>query len=311
MTDATSGAADLGGFISLRGVKKAFGTQEVLSGVDLDIAKGESVVVIGTSGTGKSVLIKHIIGLLAPDSGEVMVDGLSVPDLGRGDLTDLRRRMGMLFQYAALFDSMTVADNVAFALKQDKSWPADRVRERVTEVLGWVGLEGTEHKAPAELSGGMKKRVGLARAIAMGPEIMLYDEPTTGLDPILGDQINDLILDLAERLNVTSVTITHDMHSAYKIADKIAMLYDGTPSCGTLMANCGLFTMSANTGPMSCCAAKARRGASCAPIMPGSIGWTASSSGHRKRNIWTISTRQISASIRVRLKNSPAACSSI
>ncbi len=214
-------------FICLQGVRKAFGEHTVLDGVDLDISRGESLVIIGSSGSGKSVLIKHIIGLLDPDAGKVMVDGVHVPDLRRDDLRDLRRRMGMLFQQAALFDSMNVGDNIAFPIRQHTDWPADKVRARVEEVLGWVGLTGTESKIPAELSGGMKKRVGLARAIALDPEIMLYDEPTTGLDPILGDQINDLILDLAERLNVTSVTITHDMPSAYKIADRIAMLYQG------------------------------------------------------------------------------------
>ena len=214
-------------FISLRGVRKAFGEQVVLEGVDLDIRQGESLVVIGSSGTGKSVLIKHIIGLLAPDAGEVLVAGANVPDLGRRELQALRRRMGMLFQYAALFDSMDVGENVAFAVRQHTDWSAEKIDARVAEVLGWVGLTGTEHKSPAELSGGMKKRVGLARAIVLGPEIILYDEPTTGLDPIMADQINDLILNLAERLNVTSVTITHDMISAYKIADRIAMLYKG------------------------------------------------------------------------------------
>lgn len=228
MADSVDRApAGQGAFISLRGVHKAFGDLQVLRGADLDVARGESVVIIGSSGTGKSVLIKHIIGLLEPDSGEVLVDGASVPALGRGELRGLRRRMGMLFQYAALFDSMSVGDNVAFALRQHTNWSRERIQDRVSEVLGWVGLAGTEGKAPAELSGGMKKRVGLARAIALGPEIILYDEPTTGLDPILADQINDLILDLAERLKVTSVTITHDMVSAYKIADRIAMLYRG------------------------------------------------------------------------------------
>ena len=214
-------------FICLQGVNKAFGDLKVLEGVDLDISRGESLVIIGSSGTGKSVLIKHIIGLLNPDAGKVMVDGLNVPDLRGENIRTLRQRMGMLFQYAALFDSMSVGENVAFPIHRHTDWPAEKIQDRVAEVLGWVGLTGTESKSPAELSGGMKKRVGLARAIAIDPEIMLYDEPTTGLDPILGDQINDLILDLAERLNVTSVTITHDMHSAYKIADRIAMLYQG------------------------------------------------------------------------------------
>jgi len=222
-----TGGGDDGRFICLSGVHKAFGDLQVLRGVDLDVRRGESIVIIGSSGTGKSVLIKHIIGLLRPDAGRVLVDGLNVPELGREQVRRLRQRMGMLFQYAALFDSMSVAENVSFALRYHTDWSQDRIRERVAEVLGWVGLEGTEDKNPAELSGGMKKRVGLARAIALGPEIMLYDEPTTGLDPILGDQINDLILDLAERLHVTSVTITHDMVSAYKIADRIAMLYQG------------------------------------------------------------------------------------
>jgi phospholipid/cholesterol/gamma-HCH transport system ATP-binding protein len=196
-------------------------------GTDLTVAKGESMVVIGGSGTGKSVLVKHIIGLLHPDAGTVTVDGRQVSTLKRTELSDLRRRMGMLFQYAALFDSMTVGENVAFALRRHTKMSEAEVRERVAEVLGMVGLSGVEETWPAELSGGMKKRAGLARAIAMGPEIMLYDEPTTGLDPILADQINELILDFRERLNVTSVAITHDMVSAYKIADRIAMLYDG------------------------------------------------------------------------------------
>ncbi len=214
-------------FICIRDLHKSFGDLQVLRGVDLDIRKGESLVVIGSSGTGKSVLLKHIIGLLRPDRGDVLVEGVSVCSLDRPGLAAMRRRMGMLFQYAALFDSMNVGENVAFGLRQHTDWPEERIQERVREVLRWVGLEGIEDKAPAELSGGMKKRVGLARAIALGPEIILYDEPTTGLDPILADQINELILDLGERLHVTSVTITHDMVSAYKIADRIAMLYQG------------------------------------------------------------------------------------
>lgn len=214
-------------FICIRDVHKSFGDLQVLRGVSLEIARGESVVIIGSSGTGKSVLIKHIIGLLAPDAGCVYVDGASVHGLDRRGLSKLRQRMGMLFQHAALFDSMSVGDNVAFAVRQHAGWQEARIRERVVDVLRWVGLKGIENKAPSELSGGMKKRVGLARAIALGAEIILYDEPTTGLDPILADQINELILNLAERLHVTSVTITHDMVSAYKIADRIAMLYDG------------------------------------------------------------------------------------
>ncbi len=185
------------------------------------------MVVIGGSGTGKSVLIKHIIGLLRPDAGRVRVDDEVVADLKRPELGKLRRRMGMLFQYAALFDSMNVADNVSFALRQHTKMSEPEIADRVEEVLSMVGLAGAQKMWPAELSGGMKKRAGLARAIALGPEIMLYDEPTTGLDPILADQINDLIIDLQERLHVTSVSITHDMISAYKIGDRIAMLYEG------------------------------------------------------------------------------------
>lgn len=220
-------AGDKACLIRIEDLHKSFGDLHVLRGVDLEIARGESVVIIGSSGSGKSVLIKHVIGLLEPDAGCVYVEGQSVHHLDRAGLSKLRQRMGMLFQYAALFDSMSVGDNVAFALRQHKRWKEERIRDRVSEVLGWVGLQGSEGKAPAELSGGMKKRVGLARALALGAEIILYDEPTTGLDPILADQINELILDLAERLHVTSVTITHDMVSAYKIADRIAMLYQG------------------------------------------------------------------------------------
>lgn len=218
---------DDGVFVSIENLHKAFEDYQVLQGVDLNIHRGESMVVIGGSGSGKSVLIKHVIGLLLPDVGRIVVDGDVVAELKRTGLNDLRRRMGMLFQYAALFDSMNVGENVAFALRQHTKMKEAEIRDRVEEVLGWVGLEGVEDKWPAELSGGMKKRAGLARAIALGPEIMLYDEPTTGLDPILADQINDLIIDLNERLHVTSISITHDMVSAYKIADRIAMLYRG------------------------------------------------------------------------------------
>lgn len=222
-------AADTGTepLIRIEGLRKSFGDLEVLRGTDLSVSKGESMVVIGGSGTGKSVLIKHIIGLLRPDEGTVTVDGQVVAELKRLGLGELRRGMGMLFQYAALFDSMTVGDNVAFALRQHSRMTPAEIADRVEEVLAMVGLSGVQGKWPAELSGGMKKRAGLARALARGPHIILYDEPTTGLDPILADQINDLILDFQHRLDVTSVTITHDMTSAYKIGDRIAMLYKG------------------------------------------------------------------------------------
>ena len=225
--NVTDTAPENGHLIEVRELHKSFGELDVLRGTNLSVRTGESMVVIGGSGSGKSVLIKHIMGLLRPDAGSVTVGGLTVADLKRSELGKMRRRMGMLFQYAALFDSMTVGENVAFSSRQHTKMKEKEIQERVEEVLAMVGLSGAQGKWPAELSGGMKKRAGLARAIALGPEIMLYDEPTTGLDPILADQINELILDLQERLHVTSVTITHDMVSAYKTADRIAMLYEG------------------------------------------------------------------------------------
>lgn len=206
---------------------KNFGKNKVLDGVDLHIKRGESMVVIGGSGVGKSVLIKNIIGLLKPDSGSVWVENVLVNKLSEGEIRKLRMKFGMLFQYAALFDSMPVGDNVGFALARHTKLSKAEIDERVKECLALVGLTGVEHLYPAELSGGMKKRVGLARAIAMKPKILLYDEPTTGLDPIMSDAINNLIIRLREKLEVTSIAITHDMVSAYKIADRIAMLYKG------------------------------------------------------------------------------------
>ncbi len=213
--------------IEISNLHKSFGGQHVLRGVNLSVEQGESMTVIGGSGSGKSVLIKHIIGLLFPDRGQVVVDGQVVNRLDEQGLNELRKKFGMLFQGAALFDSLTVWENVGFALKQHSRHSAKEIRETAAEKLALVGLKGVEDKMPAELSGGMKKRVGLARAIAMDPAIILYDEPTTGLDPIMADAINDLIVDLRKKLGVTSVAITHDMHSAYKISDRIAMLYKG------------------------------------------------------------------------------------
>ena len=213
--------------IRVRGLAKAFGAKRVLEGLDLDIERGETMVVIGGSGTGKSVLLKHIIGLLSPDAGEVVVDGTVVTGLRGRALMEVRKKFGMLFQGAALFDSLSVFENVAFGLREHARLPQDAVRERVREKLALVGLRDVEHLWPAELSGGMKKRVALARALAMEPKILLYDEPTTGLDPIRADSINDLIVELRDRLKVTGIAITHDMTSAYKIADRIAMLYKG------------------------------------------------------------------------------------
>ncbi len=208
-------------------VHKSFGSLKVLQGISLKVEKGESMTVIGGSGSGKSVLLKHIIGLLFPDRGRVIIDGQVLNHLDARGLNELRKKFGMLFQGAALFDSLTVWENVGFALKQHTKLSDREIREIATRKLALVGLKDVEDKMPADLSGGMKKRVGLARAIAMDPAIILYDEPTTGLDPITADAINDLIVDLRKKLGVTSVAITHDMQSAYKISDRIAMLYKG------------------------------------------------------------------------------------
>jgi len=213
--------------IELKDIYKSFEGKEVLRGVNLKVEKGDSVVVIGGSGSGKSVLLKHIIGLLKPDSGTVMIDSTDLSQLDEEGLHDIRKKFGMLFQSAALFDSMKVWENVGFGLKRLTQLTDTEIKEIAVQKLKMVGLIGVEDIMPSELSGGMRKRVGLARAIAMTPEILLYDEPTTGLDPIMADAINDLIIKMKEELHVTSVAITHDMKSAYKIADTIAMLYNG------------------------------------------------------------------------------------
>jgi phospholipid/cholesterol/gamma-HCH transport system ATP-binding protein len=206
---------------------KQFSGKKVLDNANLIINTGETMVIIGRSGCGKSVLLKHIIGIMKPDSGQVIIDGTDITKLNGRDLNAFRVRFGMLFQGAALFDSLTVEENIGFNLIEHSNWPRVEIRKRVTECLGLVGLKGIENLKPAELSGGMRKRVGLARAICMKPAIMLYDEPTTGIDPIMGDAINDLMKDLHDRLKVTSIAVTHDMVSAYKIASRIAMLYKG------------------------------------------------------------------------------------
>jgi phospholipid/cholesterol/gamma-HCH transport system ATP-binding protein len=213
--------------IQIRGLKKRLGHKQVLDGIDLDIQKGETLVVLGPSGTGKSVLLKHIIGLMQPDSGSIQVDGEEIVGMKEHDLDEMRKRFGMLFQGAALFDSMTVGDNVGLGLREHQRLSDKIVRQRVAERLEWVGLRGVEDMKPASLSGGMRKRAGLARAIAMDPQFILYDEPTTGLDPVMSDVINQLIRGLQRRLGVTSVVVTHDLTSAYTVGDRMAMLYGG------------------------------------------------------------------------------------
>ena len=213
--------------IELKNIHKSFEGKHVLRGADLTVKKGESLVVIGGSGSGKSVLIKHIIGLLWPDQGTVKIDSTDIATLDEDGLSEIRKKFGMLFQAAALFDSMKVWENVGFGLSRHTALPAADIKEIAVQKLKMVGLVNAEDLMPSELSGGMRKRVGLARAIAMEPDILLYDEPTTGLDPIMADAINELIIEMREKLDITSVAITHDMKSAYKIADTIAMLYNG------------------------------------------------------------------------------------
>jgi len=213
--------------IELRDVYKAFGPKKVLQGFSLKVHEGETLSIIGGSGAGKSVTLKHILGLIAPDQGEVWVDGEDVNALERKDLYELRRKVGYVFQFAALFDSMTIGDNVAMGLRRIRGMGAREIRERVSDSLHRVDLPNVEHLYPSELSGGMQKRAGLARAIATEPKYLLYDEPTTGLDPSTVTVIDRLIMRMADELGVTGVIITHDMESAYKVSDRIAMLHKG------------------------------------------------------------------------------------
>jgi phospholipid/cholesterol/gamma-HCH transport system ATP-binding protein len=213
--------------IEVRDLHKSFGAQRVLQGTNLRIEKGESVVIIGRSGGGKSILLKHLIGLLRPERGEVLVDNEDISHMNERQLLRIRRKFGMLFQSAALFDSMTVAENVGFVLQREKRSDPKDIRRQVAEALEMVELPGVEEKKPAELSGGMRKRVGLARAIVYRPEIVLYDEPTTGLDPVVSDSIDQLIVNVRERLHVTTVAVTHDMRSARRIGQRILMLHEG------------------------------------------------------------------------------------
>ena len=220
--------------IETRDLRKSFGSQKVLDGISFKIEEGESVVIIGGSGCGKSVLLKHIIGLMTPDSGDVLIDEQSIVHMNERELIQVRSKFGMLFQSAALFDSLTVEENIGFVLRKQGVPDAER-KERVAEALEMVELPGTEKKKPAELSGGMRKRVGLARAIVYKPRIVVYDEPTTGLDPIVSDAIDQLIIRVSERLKVTSIVVTHDTRSMRRVGKRILYMrngkiyIDGTP----------------------------------------------------------------------------------
>ena len=214
--------------IEIIDLHKSFYGQPVLRGVHLKIETGETMVVIGTSGCGKSVLLKHIMRLLTPDQGKILIEGVDVFSIGRQQLNQFRMQIGMLFQNSALFDSMTVRENVGFSLYEHYKLPSDEIERKVKEKLHMVGLGGIEGLMPSDLSGGMRKRVALARAICTDPKIILYDEPTTGLDPIMSDAINDLIIRMKEKLGITSIVVTHDMNSAYKVGNHIAMLFQGS-----------------------------------------------------------------------------------
>lgn len=213
--------------IKIVDLHKSFGKNAVLRGLSLEVERGETLVIIGQSGSGKSILIKHLIGLILPDKGEIYVDGVEITRLSEDERFKIRRKFAMLFQGAALFDSLTVLQNVRFGLERYMDIPDEEMDEIARRALLRVGLRGVENLMPYELSGGMRKRVGLARAIAYHPEIVLYDEPSTGIDPIRADAINDLIIQMKKELKMTSIVITHDMVSTYKVADRVAMLYQG------------------------------------------------------------------------------------
>jgi phospholipid/cholesterol/gamma-HCH transport system ATP-binding protein len=220
-------AAETRAMIAVRGLEKSIGEQQILRGVDLDVGKGETLVIIGRSGGGKSVLLKHLVGLMHPDAGEIWIDGENIIGLSERKLAAIRRKVGILFQSGALFDSMTVEENIAFPLREAGERDAKVIREQVSEMLEVIELEGQQDKMPVNLSGGMKKRVGLARSIIRRPSCVLYDEPTAGLDPVVSDSINQLIRRLQQRYHVTSIVVTHDMKSAFHIGDHIAYLHEG------------------------------------------------------------------------------------
>jgi phospholipid/cholesterol/gamma-HCH transport system ATP-binding protein len=213
--------------IRIRGIEKTFGTHKVLRGIDLDVARGQINIIIGGSGQGKSVLMKHLMGLLKPDSGHIWVDGEDVVPLDDYELNRVRKKFGMLFQYSALFDSLTIEENVAFPLVEHTKMKKPEIHQVVVDRLASLGLRNIERKYPSEISGGMRKRVGLARALVLKPEILLYDEPTTGLDPIATKNVDDMIRDISKETGVTSVVISHDMASTFRIADRISMLHEG------------------------------------------------------------------------------------
>jgi phospholipid/cholesterol/gamma-HCH transport system ATP-binding protein len=224
----TAASTDLNSsMIAVRSLAKRIGEQEILRGVDLDVARGETLAIIGRSGGGKSVLLKHLVGLMQPNAGEIWIEGQNIIGLNERKLGAIRQKIGILFQGAALFDSMTVAENIAFPLREAGERDPKVLREKVREMLDVVELEGQEDKMPESLSGGMKKRVGLARSIIRRPKCVLYDEPTSGLDPVVSDSINRLICRLQERFGVTSIVVTHDMKSAFHVADHVAYLHEG------------------------------------------------------------------------------------
>lgn len=231
--------------IEVRQLKKSFGPQPVLEDVSFRIEAGESVTIIGRSGGGKSVLLKHIIGLLQPDAGEVIIEGENIVGMNERHLLRVREKFGMVFQGAALFDSMTVAENVAFPLRRKKKFTPGEITKRVAQALEMVDLPGTQNKKPAELSGGMRKRVGLARAIVYEPQIVLYDEPTTGLDPIVSDSIDKLIIRVRDQLKVTTIVVTHDMRSARRVGTHVLMLHEKK-----IYANCTPEKLFASTDPV-------------------------------------------------------------
>jgi phospholipid/cholesterol/gamma-HCH transport system ATP-binding protein len=217
----------MNGFIEFQNIHKSFGARSVLNGVSLSVEKGETMVIMGASGSGKTVMLRHIIGLLKPDDGRIVIDGTDITLFSEEELIPVRRKIGTLFQGGALFDSMTVTENVAFGLREHTTLSDEEIKDKVDDKLELIGLSGIGHMLPAELSGGMKKRVALARSIAVEPEGILYDEPTTGLDPVTGHMISTLIKEMGEKLQVTSVVVTHDVDSTFFIADRIAFLHEG------------------------------------------------------------------------------------